>query len=122
MDDRTTSQEEEAELEQELTERLDEANVKKATIIGEFEDPGLTLTVSQNENQADETITQSLNGFGDILTGLREETRSIDAAIDGKTLRASLGAISKHSKEKFGAPKMWFNSDDELILQTENTK
>ncbi|NLV13214.1 phospholipase D family protein [Haloarcula argentinensis] len=122
VDGRTTSQEEEAELEQELTERLDEANVEKATIIGEFEDPDLTLAVNNNENQADQTISQSLNGFNDLLSELREDTRAIDASIDGKTLRASPGAISKHSKEKFGAPKMWFNSDDKLILQTESAR
>lgn len=122
VDGRNTSKEEEAELEQELTERLDEANVEKATIVGEFENPDLTLAVSDNESQADEIISQSLNGFDDILSQLREETRSIDASIDSKTLRASPGAISKHSKEKFGAPKMWFNSDDELILQTETQK
>jgi hypothetical protein len=122
VDGRTTSQDEETELEQELTERLDEAQVEKATIIGEFEDPDLTLAVSNNENQADQTITQSLNGFDDILTDLREETRSIDASINGKTLRASPGAISKYSKEKFGAPKMWFTNEDKLTLQTESTE
>jgi len=122
VDGRNTSKEEEAELEQELTERLDEADVEKATIVGEFEDPDLTLAVSNNESQADETISQSLNGFDDILSQLREETRSIDASVDGKTLRASPGAISKHAKEKFGAPKMWFNNDGDLILQTETQK
>ncbi|RKD95648.1 phospholipase D-like domain-containing protein [Halopiger aswanensis] len=122
IDGRTTSQEEEAELEQELTEKLDEANVETATIIGEFEDPDLTLAVTDNPEEADETLSQSLNGYSDYLPKLEEETRSFDASVDGKTLRASPGAISKHAKEKFGAPKMWFNSDDQLILQTPTQK
>lgn len=119
VDGRTTSHDEEAELEQELTDRLDEANVETATIIGEFEDPDLTLAVTDDPENADQTITQSLNGFDDYIPDLQEEVRSIDASIDGGTLRASPGAISKHSKEKFGAPKMWFNRDCELKLQTE---
>jgi hypothetical protein len=119
VDGRTTSHDEEAELEQELTERLDEANVETATIIGEFEDPDLTLAVTDDPENADESINQSLNGYDDYIPDLLEEVRSIDASIDGGTLRASPGAISKHSKEKFGAPKMWFNADDQLKLQTD---
>jgi hypothetical protein len=117
VDGRSTSQDEEAELEQELTEQLKDLNVEKATIVGEFEDPDTTIAVTDGSGDTDVTINQSLDGFDDYLNDLREETRSIDASIDGKTLRASPGAISKHTKAKFGAPKMWLE-DDRLLLQT----
>lgn len=98
VDGRSTSQDEEAELEQELTEQLKDLNVEKATIVGEFENPDTTIAVTDGSGDTDVTINQSLDGFDDYLNDLREETRSIDASIDGKTLRASPGAISKHSK------------------------
>ena len=117
VDGRSTSQDEEAELEQELTEQLKDLEIEKATIVGEFEDPDQTIAVTDGSGATDTTINQSLDGFNSCIGELREETRSIDASIDGKTLRASPGAISEHSHANFGAPKMWFQRDD-LVLQT----
>lgn len=115
---RTTSQGEEAEFEQQATENLDNAKVEKATIVGQFEDPDLTVALTDNPDESDITISQSLNGFEEYHNDLKDEMRSLDASIDGNTLRASPGAISRHAKERFGAPKMWFNDKNELVLQT----
>lgn len=117
---RTTAQSEEAELEQALTDRLDEANVQKATIVGDFEEEEADVTVAftDDEEKSDVQISQSLQGFDEAPSDWREDFRSLDGSIEGNKLRASPGAISKHSKERFGAPKMWFSDDDRLVLQT----
>lgn len=118
IDGRNTSQTEEAEFEQNITDQLQDLNVDKLNIVGEWEDPDTTVAITDGNLSPDLTINQSLDGFDNYITDLREETRSIDASINGTTLRASPGAISEHSKAKFGAPKMWFDSKDNLILQT----
>ena len=117
---RTTSDSEEAEVEQALTDRLEEANVRKATIVGEFEEGEADITVSltDDEEASDVHISQSLQGYESVPDDWQDEFRSLDGSIEGSKLRASPGAISRHSKEKFGAPKMWFTDDDRLVLQT----
>lgn len=117
---RTTSKSEEAEVEQALTDRLEEANVRKATIVGDFEDEeaDLTVSITDDEEASDVHISQSLQGYEDVPSEWRDEFRSLDGSIEGNELRASPGAVSRHSKEKFGAPKMWFTDDDRLVLQT----
>lgn len=117
---RTTSESEEAEVEQALTERLDEANVRKATIIGNFEEEeaDLTVSITEDEEESDVQISQTLQGYENVPNDWKDEFRSLDGSIEGSELRASPGAVSQHAKEKFGAPKMWFTDDDQLVLQT----
>jgi hypothetical protein len=117
---RTTSDSEEAELEQALTDQLDEANVTTATIVGDYEEEeaDLTVSIADDEEESDVHISQSLQGYESVPQDWQDDFRSLDGTIEGTKLRASPGAVSRHAKETFGAPKMWFTDDDRLVLQT----
>lgn len=119
IDGTKSNKSDEAELQMRFTENLQNIPIEKATIVGDWEDPDLKIAAAREVSDIDVRINQSISEFD--VTDLGEEFRVFDASVSDNSFNAAPGAITKHAKEKYGAPKMWFNEDKELVLQSSDS-
>jgi hypothetical protein len=120
IDGRQTNQSEMAEFQNTLNEQLDNPNVDRVQVLGDWEDDDVDVTVAfADESDANVKIRPSLAGFDGLADDLRQSTRHLDnVRIGSQQAEMPAGVASQHSIETFGNAKAWRSErDDKLVLQ-----
>lgn len=122
IDGRQTSETEAAEYQKAVTQQLDDANVDRIGVLGDFEDAedvDFTTAIVEADGGADVKIRPSLAGYESVQEDLRTGTRHMDSVrVSDQRVEMPAGAASTYTLEQYGAPKMWRSeTDDALVLQ-----
>lgn len=120
VDGRTTNEDESAELQKKITQELENTEVEKVGVIGDYEDEDeVDMTVSVEDPQAaDVRIRANLSGFDNIQNNLKSHARTLDDMhVGGNSLEMPAGTASRYTEEQFGVPKMWRDEEGRIVLQ-----